>query len=131
MIGLDTNVIVRYLAQNDAVQSLKATQLFETLSQETPGYMTMISIVELMWAMQGCYKATKTECVSILETLLRTREIIIENADVVIKALHLYSTSNADFADCLIERSANKAKCECVMTFDINAAKTANMLLIY
>ena len=130
LIGLDTNVIVRYLAQDDAVQSLKATQLIETLTQEDLGFITMVSIVELMWVMQGCYKATKVECVAILNTLLRTQTIIIENADIVIKALNIYSKSNADFADCLIERCASQAKCERVMTFDINAAKTTNMLLI-
>jgi len=130
LIGLDTNVIVRYLAQDDAVQSLKATQLIEALTQEELGFITMVSIIELIWVMQGCYKATKEECVTILNGLLRTQTIIIENADIVIKALNIYSKSNADFADCLIERCANHAKCSCIMTFDVNAAKNANMLMI-
>ena len=130
MIGLDANVIVRYLAQDDVVQSLKATQLIESLSKETPGFIAMVSIVELIWVMQGCYKATKVECVSILKALLQTQTIIIENTDIVIKTLQIYSNANADFADCLIKRCANQAKCSCVMTFDINAAKNANMLMI-
>lgn len=130
MIGLDTNIVVRYIAQDDAVQSLKASQLFESLSAETPGFISLVSIIELVWVMQGCYKATKKESVTILETLLRTREILIENAEIVAKALIVYSASTADFANCLIERSANNAKCTCTMTFDSNAAKTAGMLLI-
>lgn len=130
MIGLDTNIVVRYIAQDDAAQSPKATKLFESLSNENPGFITLVSIVELVWVMQGCYKATKEESVAILQTLLHTREILIENAEVVIKALHVYSASSADFADCLIERSANNAKCTRTMTFDSNAAKTAGMLLV-
>lgn len=130
MIGLDTNIVVRYIAQDDAAQSPKTTKLFESLSNENPGFITLVSIVELVWVMQGCYKATKEESVAILQTLLHTREILIENAEVVIKALHAYSASSADFADCLIERSANNAKCTRTMTFDSNAAKTAGMLLV-
>lgn len=130
MIGLDTNVLVRYIAQDDAAQSAKATQLIESLSTESPGFITLVSIAELVWVMQGCYKATKEECVAILQTLLHTREILLENAEVIVMATHRYSASNADFADCLIERSANYAKCSCTMTFDSNAAKSAGMQLI-
>jgi predicted nucleic-acid-binding protein len=130
MIGLDTNVIVRYLAQDDVMQSAKATQLIESLSIETPGFITLVSIVELVWVMQGCYKATKVECVAILQTLLHTREILLENAEVIVMATRQYSASNADFADCLIERSANYAKCASTMTFDSNAAKAAGMILV-
>lgn len=130
MIGLDTNVVVRYIAQDDLAQSAKATQLIESLSTENPGFITLVSIAELVWVMQGCYKATKDECVAILQTLLQTREIVLENAEIIVMATQHYSTSSADFADCLIERSANYAKCTCTMTFDSNAAKTAGMLLL-
>ena len=130
MIGLDTNVVVRYIAQDDEMQSVKATQLIESLSTENPGFITLVSVAELVWVMQGCYKATKEECVAILQTLIHTREILLENAEVIVMATKQYSTSNADFADCLIERSANYAKCTCTMTFDSNAAKFAGMQLI-
>ena len=49
MIGLDTNVIVRYIMQDDPKQSPKATQLIESLRNESPGYITMVSVVELYW----------------------------------------------------------------------------------
>jgi predicted nucleic-acid-binding protein len=130
VIGLDTNVIVRYIVQDDVVQSAKATQIIESLSIENPGFITLVSIVELVWVMQGCYKATKEECVAVLQTLLHTREILLENAEIIVMATNQYSASSADFADCLIERSANYAKCACTMTFDINAAKAAGMLLL-
>lgn len=129
MIGLDTNIVVRYIAQDDAIQSPIATQLVESLSSENLGFITLISIVELVWVMQGCYQASKEDTVTILQSLLHTREFMIENAEVVTKALHVYTASNADFADCLIERSANHAKCKRTMTFDSNAAKSVGMLL--
>ncbi|MDP3307498.1 PIN domain-containing protein [Methylotenera sp.] len=130
MIGLDTNVIVRYIAQDDVVQSPMATQLVESLSNDNLGFITLIAIAELVWVMQGCYQASKEETVTILQGLLHTREFVVENAEIVAKAVLAYAASNADFADCLIERSADYAKCTCTMTFDSNAAKTAGMLLV-
>jgi predicted nucleic-acid-binding protein len=123
MIGLDTNVLVRYIAQDDPNQSTIATNLMNSLTKERPGFITMVSMVELVWVMQSCYKSTKMEIVNILETILATRELIIENAETVIRATHLYSGTGADFSDCLIERSANKAGCEYSVTFDIDAIK--------
>lgn len=130
MIGLDTNVLVRYIAQDDAKQSSRATVLISSLSSENPGLITLVSLVELVWVMQGGYNATKSEVVAILETLLRTQELVVENAETAIKALNVFSESKADFADCLIERSANKFGCEYTMTFDGNAAKMAGMRLM-
>lgn len=130
MIGLDTNVVVRYIAQDDPLQSPKASRLFDSLSNENPGFITLVSIVELVWVMQGCYQANKQDSITILQTLLQTQEIWIENAEVVAQALRVYAATSADFADCLIERSANHAKCTRTVTFDSKASKSAGMLLI-
>ena len=130
MIALDTNVIVRYLAQDDRSQSQKATTLIEALTEENKGYICLVSIVELVWVMQGCYASSKDEIVLILKKLLQIRTILVENAEVVLKALHTYSGSAGDFADCLIEGSARDAGCTATMTFDTKAAKTAGMRLI-
>lgn len=127
---MDTNILVRYIAQDDAIQSPKATTLIEQLSDAEPGFISLVSIVELVWVMQGCYAATKAETVAVLGKLLRVRTLCVENADIVLNALRIYARSNADFADCLIERSAHHAKCACTMTFDEKAAKTAGMHLL-
>ncbi|MET0612628.1 MAG: VapC toxin family PIN domain ribonuclease, partial [Pseudomonas caspiana] len=68
-----------------------------------------------------------SEIVLVLETLLRTRELTVENAEIVWQALRRFTDSNADFADCLIERSAHATGCDHVATFDSKAAKTAGM----
>ncbi|MEE5107232.1 type II toxin-antitoxin system VapC family toxin [Pseudomonas alliivorans] len=127
MIGLDTNVLVRYVAQDDPKQSPKASALIESFTINSPGFVTAVSVVELVWVLQSCYESTKSDIILVLETLLRTRELKIENADVVWQALRLFSDSKADFADCLIERSAKAAGCDYVVSFDSKAIKTTGM----
>ncbi len=130
MIGLDTNVLVRYIAQDDSKQSPKATHLIESLTADTPGYVSIISVVELVWVLTGCYALTKNEIGEVLETMLRTKEIVVAHADTVWKALRLFKEGKADFADYLIERSANEAGCNHTATFDRNAARYCGMQLI-
>lgn len=130
MIGLDTNVLVRYIAQDDSKQSPKATRLIEALTVDAPGYVSIVSVVELVWVLMGCYALTRSEICGVLETLLRTKEIIVANTDTIWKALRLFKEGKADFADCLIERSANEAGCNYTTTFDRDAAKHCGMQLI-
>lgn len=130
MIGLDTNVLVRYVAQDDPKQSPKATRLIESLTAETPGYVTVVTIIELVWVLTGCYDSTKHQICEVLETLLRTKELVVAEADTVWKALRIYRDEKADFADSLIERSANAAGCSHTATFDRGAAKSCGMHLI-
>ena len=127
MIGLDTNVLVRYVAQDDAKQAAKAAELMDSLTVTSPGFIAMVSVVELVWVLQSCYQSSKPEIIVVLETLLRTRELKLENAETVWQALRRFTESNADFADCLIERSAHAAGCDHTFTFDSKAAKTAGM----
>lgn len=130
MIGLDTNVLVRYIAQDDAAQSPKATRLIEGLTVETPGYVSLVSVIELVWVMAGCYASTRNEIADVLTSLLRTKEIFVAEAETVWKALHAYRDGKADFADCLIVRSAQEAGCSHTVTFDRVAAKHCGMRLI-
>ncbi|HZW86468.1 MAG TPA: type II toxin-antitoxin system VapC family toxin [Gallionella sp.] len=130
MIGLDTNVLVRYVAQDESRQSPKATRLIESLTVDTPGYVSLVSMVELVWVLTGCYASTKGEICEVLEALLRTKEIIVAHADTVWKALRMFKESKADFADCLIERFADEAGCSYTTTFDRDAAKHCGMRLI-
>lgn len=130
MIGLDTNVLVRYVAQDDPKQSPQATRLIESLTADAPGYISVISVVELVWVLTGCYNSTKNEICEVLETLLRTKEIVVAHADTVWKALRVFRDGKADFADCLIERSANEAGCSHTATFDRDAAKHCGMQMI-
>ena len=130
MIGLDTNVIVRYIMQDDVKQSPMATRLIESRSAASPGFVPMVAVVELAWVMSSAYELDKRQLIAALEGLLRTKELVVEGAETVWKALRLYQSANADFADCLIERSASANGCEKTMTFDRDAAKGAAMTLV-
>lgn len=130
MIGLDTNILVRYLTQDDAAQAKKASALIESFSAEAPGCIALVSVVELVWVLQGCYHSDKDDLIKVLDTLLRTKSLVVQHADVMWQALRRYASTNADFADCLIERLNHAAGCDHTATFDRNAAKSSGMLLL-
>jgi predicted nucleic-acid-binding protein len=130
MIGLDTNVLVRYIMQDDPKQSPKANRLMESLSAEEPGYVTVVSVIELYWVLTSCYALTGRQVKEALDVLLRSKEIVVDQAEQVMRALRVFDVGAADFADCLIERIAAAAGCTQTMTFDQAAAKHAGMSLI-
>jgi len=130
MIGLDTNVLVRYIMQDDPKQSAKASKLVESLSLQEPGFIAIVSVVELVWVLSSSYGLGREQIAQALEILLRSRQIVVDQAEHVVRALRAFMAGNADFADCLIERMAAAAGCARTMTFDTAAAKTAGMTLI-
>jgi predicted nucleic-acid-binding protein len=130
MIGLDTNVLVRYIMQDEPRQSAKATALIESLEVDRPGFVSVVSVVELYWVLTSCYNLTNEQVGQALDLLLRTRQIVVDRADQVLRALKAFETGKADFADCLIERTAASAGCERTMTFDVSAARHAGMTLV-
>ena len=130
MIGLDTNVLVRYIMQDEAKQSAKATKLVESLSAQTPGFITLVSVVELVWVLSSSYGLSREQVAQALEVILRARQLVVDQAEHVVRALRVFSAGKADFADCLIGRIAASAGCAQTMTFDTAAAKTAGMTLI-
>ncbi|MBV8633200.1 MAG: type II toxin-antitoxin system VapC family toxin [Burkholderiaceae bacterium] len=127
MIGLDTNVIVRYFAQDHEKQSARASAVIDSLTSEEPGFISTVTLVEMVWVMQGAYKASKAEIAQILLKLLQTREIIVQDADIALQALSRFTESKAGFADCLIERIGHRHGCAATVTFDADAATTAGM----
>ena len=131
MIGLDTNVLVRYFAQDDAVQAKKATALMESLSADQPGYVSQVALVEVVWVLGRCYGVEREQINDIIDSMIGTKELVVEGSDTVRKALRVFAASaKADFADCLIERSGYVAECEYTVTFDVTASKLAGMQLI-
>jgi predicted nucleic-acid-binding protein len=130
MIGLDTNVVVRYLTQDDPAQAATAVKVMDSLSSDSPGFLSLIVMVELVWVLEAAYRFKKKEVEHVLETLLRSKELVIERAEIVAQALRKFSASRADFADCLIERCGHAAECEHTVTFDRNAAGGAGMRLV-
>ncbi len=130
MIGLDTNVIVRYVAQDDPAQSPAATRLIDSLSSEEPGFLSLVVVAELVWVLQRSYHCERRKISEVLDSLLQIEELVIEQAELVSQALRLYSIGRTDFSDYLIERCSNAAHCKYTFTFDHMAATVAGMRLL-
>lgn len=130
MIGIDTNVLVRYIAQDDAAQSSRATSFIENeCSAAVPGFVGLVVLVEVVCVSESCYGATREEIAEIVRRLLSIRQLVVQDAETAWKALRSFESGKADFADCLIERTANAAGCERVVTFDKQASKGGMALL--
>jgi predicted nucleic-acid-binding protein len=127
MTGLDTNVLVRYVVQDDPAQSAAATRLIENFTVVDPGFVSMIVVVETVWVLQSSYKSERAEIARMLETLLRSRELVVERAELIWQALRIFTQSGVDFADCLIQRCGHAAGCNETVTFDQRASRTAGM----
>jgi predicted nucleic-acid-binding protein len=130
MTGLDTNILVRYFAKDDLEQGSKAALLIRNLTLEMPGYVSLVALIELVWVLRSRYRMGKVELIRQLELLLDSPEIILENQTAVTRALRRFSLFNADFTDCLIERSGAAAGCDATVTFDVCASKFAGMKLL-
>ncbi len=129
MIGLDTNILVRYFTHDHPAQSAAAIKVIESLSREVPGFLSLVVIAELIWVLEFSYHLKKPEIEVVIEKLLRSQELVIEQTEVVSQALRKFRDSRANFADCLIERSGHAASCQYVLTFDKNAAAAGMRLL--
>lgn len=129
MIGLDTNVLVRFIAEDHPAQTAAAARLIDSLSADAPGYLSLVVIAELIWVLQFSYRFDKREIEKVLEGLLRSKELVLEKKETVSQALTRFRSSRADFADCLIERCARSAGCEHIFTFDKRAAASGMRLL--
>ncbi len=131
MIGLDTNVVIRYLVQDDEAQAKKATQFIEqSLSTDSPGYINHIVLCEIGWVLERCYEVTKAQLKAIFEALLETKQFVVEDVEVVWKALRAFDANSADFSDALIGQRNMQSGCEQTATFDKKAAKLPGIVLL-
>ncbi|MFO7724698.1 MAG: type II toxin-antitoxin system VapC family toxin [Oceanipulchritudo sp.] len=126
MIGLDTNILVRYIAQDDAAQAARATDIIEgRLTSENPGYICAVVLVEISWVLLRAYKVKPEMLKTVLERLLRTAEFSIEHRDEAWRALRLMDKQGADFADAFLGLINQKQGCEKTLTFDKAAGALA------
>ena len=130
MIGLDSNILVRYFIKDDPQQTRLAVNLIFSLSPSEPGWIGVAIFMELDWVMNNVLKVKKDRVVEIFDTLLASRELVVENMETVREALQLYRFRNTDFSDCLLAASAKAAGCSRTVTFDHRAARDAGMDLI-
>ena len=131
MIDLDTHVLVRYLTQDDAVQSAVATRLIESrCNADSPGWVTLAVLSELVWVLQRAYTYEKSLIVSVLDQILRSSDLRIEEEDIAWAALRGYRNGSADFADDVIRVGWQNAEAIPLVAYDVRLARHSGSILV-
>jgi len=125
MIGLDTNVLVRYLTQDDPEQSeIANSTIMGTVDSGELLWISQITLCETFWVLERAYKLSKNEIIEILYTILEVSQIRFESREVVFQSLRDYQNSKAvGFSDCMIGKQNAHHTCPYTYTFDQAAAK--------
>jgi predicted nucleic-acid-binding protein len=131
MIGLDTNILVRYLAQDDPVQSPKATELIERqLTEENPGFVSVVAMVETVWVLDRAYGLAYHAIAAAIERALRADVLVVESEQEVFAAMIALKEGHGSFADALIGAVGARAGCSHTMTFDRKASRLPGFKLL-
>jgi predicted nucleic-acid-binding protein len=124
MIGIDTNILVRYIAQDNATQAAAATRLIEKeCTADQPGWVDAVVLCELVWVLESAYDYPRTTVVEVLHTLLTSAELRVEMPELARAALRTYQSGTAGYADCLIGLRNQQAGCVATYTFDKKAGR--------
>ena len=124
MIGLDTNIVVRYFAQDDPIQSRKATEIIERrLTEDQPGFISLVTMVETVWVLDRIYGLSGEEIASAVERMLQADSFFIQNEQEVFTAMVALRSGQGSFADALIGSLGAWAGCAATLTFDRRAAR--------
>lgn len=127
MIGLDTNVLVRYLVQDDPRQSEAANGLIDSLTADEQGFVSVVALVETTWVLQRVFGRSAEQVREIVRGLLESVEIVVDSADLVRSALAMDAPQ---FSDALVAASGTAAGVTSTATFDRRAAALPGMQLL-
>lgn len=131
MIGLDTNILVRYLTQDDPVQSAQAIEILERrLTPKNPGFVSVVAIVEMVWVLDRAYGVTVQEIATAVERLLQVEVLTIESEQEVFTAMVALKHRRGSFADVLIAELGARAGCTHTLTFDQKAGRLPGFELV-
>jgi predicted nucleic-acid-binding protein len=130
MIGLDTNVLVRYLAQDDPVQSARATDLIERrLTEQNPGFISIIAMAETVWLLQRVYSLSPAEVGAAIERVLQTDVLLVERELEVFTSMIALKEGRGSFADALIGALGARAGCSHTVTVARKALRLPDFCL--
>lgn len=131
MIGLDTNIVVRYLAQDDPIQSPKATEIIERrLNEDEPGFVSLVTIAETVWVLDRLYGLSHQEIAHAIERMLQADRLVVQNEQEVFTAMIALKSGSGTFADALIASLGAWAGCSSTLTFDKKATRIKGFELI-
>lgn len=124
MIGLDTNILVRYLTQDDPVQSPAATEIIERrLTEEKPGFVSIVAMVETVWVLERAYQLSPREIARAVERVLQTNVLIVENEQEVFTGMIALKNGQGSFGDAVIAALGARVGCSYTLTFDRKALR--------
>lgn len=124
MTGLDTNVVLRYLLQDDPTQARQVNRLFEQqLSEESPGFLNLATILEVVWVLRSLLKRSPAQIAAHLEAILSRDTLEVQSAVQVYEAAFALKQGTGEFEDALIGALNRQAGCSITLTFDRKAAK--------
>jgi predicted nucleic-acid-binding protein len=130
VIGLDTNVLVRYLTQNDPSQARLATDLIERrLSHQDPGFISIVAMVETAWVLERAYGLSAAEVAAVIERLLQAAELVVQDEQEVFTAMAALKEGRGSFADALIGVFGQRAGSTFTATFHRKALRLAGFAL--
>jgi predicted nucleic-acid-binding protein len=131
MIGLATNILVRYLAQDDPIQSPQATQLIERrLTAADPGFVSVVAMAETVWVLDRAYGLANHEIAAAIERVLQADVLAVESEQEVFTAMIALKEGRGSFADALVGALGAKAGCSRTLTFDRRASLLAEFEML-
>jgi predicted nucleic-acid-binding protein len=131
VIGLDTNILVRYLAQDDPVQSPQATDLIERhLTEDNPGFISIVAMLETVWVLDRAYGLADDAIAAAIERMLQADLLVVENEQDIFTATIALKDGHGSFADALIGALGARAGCSRTLTFDRKAARLPGFELV-
>jgi predicted nucleic-acid-binding protein len=124
MIGLDTNILVRYIVEDDPVQLRKATECIEQhLTDRNYGFISTVVIAEMAWVLESVYGFTHTEIAAAIERILQLELLVVEHEAEVFLAMVALKRKHGAFADALIGGINAQAGCSRTVTFNRKALR--------
>jgi predicted nucleic-acid-binding protein len=131
MIGLDTNVLLRYLLQDEPRQTRQVNQLIDRqLSEQNPGFISLVTVLEIVWVLRSLLKRTPAQIAAHLELILSADTLVVQNEQQVFDAMFALKRGTGEFEDALIGTLNAWAGCASTVTFDRKAARLPHFRLI-
>lgn len=130
MLALDTNVILRYLVQDNEVQAEAASSLIESLTPDRPGFICREVIIEMVWVLERSYRFTRTQIADVLVEMTLTQGLVLEAEDDVVRAALQYRQGGPGFSDLMISAAVTRAEANPLYTFDRALSRKEGVALV-
>ncbi len=129
MIGIDTNILVRYILNDDPVWSPPAQRFIdEDCTVERPGYVNLVVLTELIWFLNRAPGSDKDKLCAVIGDLLLADNLVLERQDLVSNALEAFKNSNVNFADLIIAAINQSADASPTFTIDKDASRQSGFV---